>query len=88
MAQARAAAMLSPQARPEMVEQVRRTMAAIDPAGYTQAVHLLAQGRLLHDVSQLRLPVTVASGEADTITPPQLNNKSGNTCGKGCGSEL
>jgi pimeloyl-ACP methyl ester carboxylesterase len=70
MAQARAAAMLSPQATPAMVEQVRRTMAAIDPAGYTQAVHLLAQGRLLHDVSQLRLPVTVASGEADTITVP------------------
>ena len=70
MAQARAAAMLSPQATPEMVEQVRRTMAAIDPSGYTQAVHLLAQGRLLHDAGQLRIPVAVASGEADTITPP------------------
>ena len=71
MAQARASAMLSPQATPAMVEQVRRTMAAIDPAGYTQAVHLLAQGRLLHDLSQLRIPVTVASGEVDSITPPQ-----------------
>ena len=70
MAQARAAAMLSPQATTAMVEQVRQNMAAIDPAGYTQAVHLLAQGRLLSDVSQLSIPVTVASGEADTITSP------------------
>ena len=71
MGQVRAAAMLSPQATPAMVEQVRRTMAAIDPAGYTQAVHLLAQGRLLSDVSQLPLPVIVASGEAESITLPQ-----------------
>lgn len=70
MAQARAPAMVSPQATPAMVEQVRRTMAAIDPAGYTQAVHLLARGRLLDDLANLRLPIAVASGEADTITPP------------------
>jgi pimeloyl-ACP methyl ester carboxylesterase len=70
MAQARAAAMLSPQALPQWVEQVRQNMAAIDPAGYTQAVHLLAGGRLLHDVAGLTVPMTVASGEADTITPP------------------
>ena len=70
MAQARAAAMLSPQALPQWVEQVRQNMAAIDPAGYTQAVHLLAGGRLLHDVAGLTVPMVVASGEADSITPP------------------
>jgi pimeloyl-ACP methyl ester carboxylesterase len=70
MAQARAAAMLSPQALPQWVEQVRQNMAAIDPAGYTQAVHLLAAGRLLHDVAGLTVPMAVASGEADTITTP------------------
>jgi len=70
MAQARAAAMLSPQARPEWIEAVRRNMAAIDPAGYTQAVHLLAQARLTQDLAALKLPVQVASGEADTITAP------------------
>jgi pimeloyl-ACP methyl ester carboxylesterase len=70
MAQVRAAAMLSPQALPQWVEQVRQNMAAIDPAGYTQAVHLLAAGRLLHDVAGLTVPMAVASGEADTITTP------------------
>ena len=70
MAQARAAAMLSPQARPEWIEAVRRNMAAIDPSGYTQAVHLLAQGRLIQDLATLAQPVQVASGEADTITAP------------------
>lgn len=70
MAQARAAAMLSPQALPQWVEQVRQNMAAIDPAGYTQAVHLLAAGRLLHDLAGLTVPMAVASGEADTITTP------------------
>ena len=70
MAQARAAAMLSPQALPQWVEQVRQNMAAIDPAGYTLAVHLLAAGRLLHDVAGLTVPMAVASGEADTITTP------------------
>ena len=70
MAQARAAAMLSPQARPEWIEAVRRNMAAIDPAGYTQAVHLLAQATVVKDLAALKLPVQVASGDADTITPP------------------
>lgn len=70
MARARAPAMLSPQARPEWIEAVERNMAAIDPAGYTQAVHLLANARLLADLGQLALPIRVASGEADTITAP------------------
>lgn len=74
LARSRAAAMLSAQAKPEWVEQVRRNMAAIHPAGYTQAVHLLAHASLLPDVLGLRdlgLPIEVASGQADAITPPQ-----------------
>jgi pimeloyl-ACP methyl ester carboxylesterase len=74
LAKSRAAAMLSAQARPEWVERVRRNMAAIHPAGYTQAVHLLAHASLLPDVQGLRdlgLPIEVASGQGDAITPPQ-----------------
>jgi pimeloyl-ACP methyl ester carboxylesterase len=71
MAEARAAAMLSPEARTDWVAAVRETMAQIDPAGYTQAVHMLAGGQLLDDVRSLHVPVVVASGEADTITPPE-----------------
>lgn len=70
MAEARAAAMLSPQAAPEWVAAVRETMAQVIPAGYTQATHLLCNGTLGRDVAVLHCPIDVASGEADTITAP------------------
>lgn len=70
MAQARGAAMLSPQAAPALQDAVRETMAQIDPAGYTQAVHMLAQGRLAHDLKAWSGPWLIASGEADTVTTP------------------
>jgi pimeloyl-ACP methyl ester carboxylesterase len=70
MAQARAGAMLTPDARPDWVAAVRDTMAQVHPAGYAQAVHLLVGGCLSEDVRALTMPVTVASGDADGVTPP------------------
>ncbi len=70
MAQARAAAMLSPAAPGELVDAVRESMAQVIPAGYTQAARLLAQGTLARDLAQWRGAVAVASGAADGITPP------------------
>lgn len=70
MAVARAAAMLSPGAAPALQEAVREAMSQIDPAGYTQAVHMLAQACLAQELTNLHSPVLVASGEADTVTPP------------------
>jgi len=70
MAQARGAAMLSPQAAPVLQDAVRETMAQIDPAGYAQAVHMLGQGRLAHDLQSWSGPLLIASGEADTVTTP------------------
>lgn len=70
MANARASAMLSAAAPNALIDAVRETMAQINPAGYTQAVHMLGTGRLVDDVGQLTCPVVVASGEQDTITPP------------------
>ncbi|QHE85526.1 alpha/beta fold hydrolase [Hydrogenophaga sp. BPS33] len=70
MAQARGAAMLSPGAAPDLVEAVRDSMSQVIPAGYTQAARLLAQGTLADDVAQLRMPIAVASGNADSITTP------------------
>lgn len=70
MAKARAAAMLSPGAAPALQEAVRETMAQIDPAGYAQAVQMLGQGQLGQDLQTVACPVSVASGEADTVTPP------------------
>jgi len=71
MADRRAAAMLSPSATAEQIEFVRDTMAQIVPAGYAQAARLLAGGDLLGDLPQLRCPIAVACGAADTITPPE-----------------
>ena len=70
MAQRRGAAMLSPDASPQQVAFVQSTMAQIHPAGYTQAVHLLVGGDLLTNLSAVSCPVAVASGSADTVTPP------------------
>ncbi len=70
MAQARGAAMLSPGAAVELVDAVRESMSQVIPAGYTQAARLLAHGTLAADVAQLRLPIAVASGNADGITTP------------------
>ena len=70
MAQRRGAAMLSPNATAGQVAFVQNTMAQIHPAGYTQAVRLLVGGDLLTDLSALTCPVTIASGSADTVTPP------------------
>ena len=70
MAQQRGAAMLSPSATPEQIALVQSVMAQVNPSGYTQAVHLLMDGDVLADLQQLTCPVTVASGSADTVTPP------------------
>lgn len=69
MAQKRGAAMLSPNADAERVAYVQSIMAKVHPAGYTQASHLLVGGDLLTDVAQVRCPIAVGSGRADTITP-------------------
>lgn len=70
MARARASAMLSPGAAPALQDAVRETMAQIDPAGYAQAVQMLGQGRLAQDLKNWSGPLLIASGEADTVTPP------------------
>ena len=72
MANARASAMLSTHAKPWMRDAVRQTMSEIDPKGYTQAVQMLGQGNLIRDVLDIKRPMLVASGEADTITPPAV----------------
>jgi pimeloyl-ACP methyl ester carboxylesterase len=70
MAHKRGAAMLSPSASAEHVQFIQSVMAQIHPHGYTQAAHMLSQGDLGADLAQVRCPVVVASGNADSITPP------------------
>jgi pimeloyl-ACP methyl ester carboxylesterase len=69
LAEARAAAMLSPRAAAVQIAFVQQTMAQIKPEGYTQAAHMLSTGDLFTDATHVKCSVVVASGSADTITP-------------------
>ncbi len=71
MAKKRAAEMLSARADSQQVAFVERMMAGIDPHGYTQASHMLANGDLAADLARVSCAVTIASGSADTVTPPE-----------------
>ena len=71
LARERGKAMLSPRALPEQISHVQHLMAAIDPKGYTQAAHMLALDDLKSRLCLLSCPMVVASGQADTITPPE-----------------
>jgi len=70
-AAARAPSLLAdPAARPDVLQDVERAMAAVRRPGYDQAARLLAGGRLLADAAKLRVPTAVIVGTQDRITPP------------------
>jgi len=71
MAQKRGAAMLSPNASAAQITFIQTVMSQIQPAGYSQAAHMLSQGDLANDVVRITCPITVASGRADTVTPKE-----------------
>ena len=56
--------------RPQVTAAVERAMAAVNPAGYAQAVHALGAGDLLADAAQVAAPALVAVGAGDVVTPP------------------
>jgi pimeloyl-ACP methyl ester carboxylesterase len=70
LAEKRGPAMLSPQADAALLAFAQSVMAQIIPAGYTQASRMLSEGDLLKDLAVVVCPVAVASGDADTVTPP------------------
>jgi pimeloyl-ACP methyl ester carboxylesterase len=59
-----------PAARPDVVNAVEAAMAAVNPAGYIQAVHALGAGRLITEAARIAAPTIVAVGAQDQITPP------------------
>jgi pimeloyl-ACP methyl ester carboxylesterase len=69
MADKRGAAMLSPGASAEQIAFIKSVMAQVEPHGYAQAARMLSGGNLAADAAGITCPVTVASGNADTITP-------------------
>jgi pimeloyl-ACP methyl ester carboxylesterase len=58
------------QRNPRVLTAVREAMAAVNPAGYVQAVHALGAGDLVADAARINAPTFVATGAADVITPP------------------
>lgn len=57
-------------AHPQLLAAVREAMAAVNPAGYAQAVRALGAGDLIGDASQIVAPTIVAVGAQDVVTPP------------------
>jgi pimeloyl-ACP methyl ester carboxylesterase len=69
-AEARASRLVhEPRRKPDVVETVRNSMAAISVAAHTQAVHALAQGDLIAAAASWRNRVLVLAGADDVITP-------------------
>jgi pimeloyl-ACP methyl ester carboxylesterase len=62
--------MLSPNAPPDQAAYIKSVMAQIDPHGYAQAARMLSGACLVRALAQVTCPISVASGSADTITPP------------------
>ncbi len=73
MAQARAPALLTPNADPQHLALATAMMARLHPAGYAQATHMLAQADIGADLraftASSKAPLAVACGELDSITP-------------------
>lgn len=58
-----------PAAHPDTVAQVEAEMARIDPAGYAQAVHMLAAGDLPAAMGAVPMRPGFILGAGDTVTP-------------------
>jgi pimeloyl-ACP methyl ester carboxylesterase len=61
----------TPDRKPQVLASVRAAMAAVDTAGYTQAVYALGAGDLIADATRIEAPVAVAVGAEDVVTPPE-----------------
>jgi pimeloyl-ACP methyl ester carboxylesterase len=59
-----------PERKPQVLAGVQQGMAALNPAGYAQAVQALGAGDLMADLAGIRAPTLVAVGSEDVVTPP------------------
>jgi pimeloyl-ACP methyl ester carboxylesterase len=60
-------------AHPDMIEERKRVLLAIDPKAFQDACVILQSTDLVGDLDRLRLPTLVVCGEFDQATPPVLN---------------
>ncbi len=80
LARTRSGNLLSAKAPSAAVALVRWNMTRLDPQGYVQAVHMLAQGDLASDIGALALPVSVFCGAEDRVTPPAACRRIADAC--------
>lgn len=80
MAEQRSSRLLSPGASPEARAWVRWNMARLHEGGYRQAIELLCGGDLLADLPP-PMPVRVACGALDEVTPPTACAQVAERCG-------
>jgi pimeloyl-ACP methyl ester carboxylesterase len=80
LAEKRSRNMLSDHASQEARDWVKWNMSRVIPAGYRRATHLLSNADLVADLQRCgkRVPIEVAVGEEDTITPPENCEKIAN----------
>jgi pimeloyl-ACP methyl ester carboxylesterase len=70
-AEARAPRLIyKPDSKPDVTAAAVAAMADLNPAGYAQAVHMLAAGDLTTSAGQTKLSSLVVVGAEDQITPP------------------
>ena len=72
MAEARAHNLLSPDAPPEALENIRGVMAALRPDGFKQAARMMYSTDIMADARAVSVPAMVMCGGADTVTPEDL----------------
>jgi pimeloyl-ACP methyl ester carboxylesterase len=56
--------------KPQVLAAVREAMAAVNKAGYAQAVRALGAGDLIADLARIPAPTLIAVGAEDVVTPP------------------
>jgi pimeloyl-ACP methyl ester carboxylesterase len=70
-AEARAPRLIhAPESKSDLSAEATRAMAAVNPDGYAQAVHMLASGDLKASAVRAACPTLVLTGTEDVITPP------------------
>ncbi len=69
LAEKRSSALLSAHASEDARNLVRWNMSQLNPAGYVQAAHVLANSYLIGDAPAYAGPVLVLCGSEDTVTP-------------------
>jgi len=69
-----AADLVAPGTRAEVLAWIKGAE-GLNPAGYAQAVRMLAAADVPREIAAVRCPVRVVSGELDRRTPPETNAK-------------